>query len=58
MIKQSQSQGKTKQISTFREIRSLLGLLLFVSALLLAGARLRYNWAEEIPAMDPEGFGA
>ncbi|MDA7525211.1 hypothetical protein N8616_03105 [Verrucomicrobia bacterium] len=58
VIKQLQSQAKTKQISTFREIRSLLGLLLFVSALLLAGSRLRYNWAEEIPAMDPEGFGA
>jgi hypothetical protein len=58
VIKQLQSQDKTKQISTFREIRNLLGLLLLVSALLLAGARLCYNWAEEIPSMDPEGFGA
>ena len=56
MIKQSQSQGKTKQISTFREIRSMLGLLLFGSALFLAGARLCYNWAEEIPSMDPGGL--
>jgi hypothetical protein len=56
VIKQSQSQGKTKQISTFREIRSMLGLLLFGSALFLAGARLCYNWAEEIPSMDPGGL--
>jgi len=58
VIKQSQSQDKTKQISTFREIRSMLSLLLFVSALFLGGARLCYNWAEEITSMDLGGFGA
>ena len=36
----------------------MLGLLLFGSALFLAGARLCYNWVEKIPSMDPEGFGA
>ena len=55
VIKQSQNQDKPKKTSTFREIRSMMGLLLFVSALFLAGARLCYNWAEEIPSMDPGG---